>query len=130
MAFSRVSMRKIREILRLHLQAGLKYRQIAVAAAPPTPPSASMSRPPNRPGWAGRCRRRLADDETLIARLFPASVSATEPSRPDEASFGSGSNKHGAIQCCAMKAGMDYAESLRLADKLCESQVVLRLVGG
>ena len=29
MAFSRVSMRKIREILRLHLQAGLKYRQIA-----------------------------------------------------------------------------------------------------
>ena len=130
MAFSRVSMRKIREILRLHLQAGLKYRQIARSCSTTHATVGKYVEAAKQAGLDWPLPEELADDETLIARLFPDSVSATEPSRPDEASFGSGSNKHGAIQCCAMKAGMDYAESLRLADKLCESQVVLRLVGG
>ncbi len=122
-------MRKIREILRLHLQAGLKYRQIARSCSTTHATVGKYSRSPNRPGWAGRCLRSWQTTRRLSPGC-PRLGFCTEPSRPDEASFGSGSNKHGAIQCCAMKAGMDYPKSLRLADKLCESQVVLRLVGG
>ena len=97
MAFSRVSMRKIREILRLHLQAGLKYRQIARSCSTTHATVGKYVEAAKQAGLDWPLPEELADDETLIARLFPASVSTTEPSRPDEASFGSGSNKHNPV---------------------------------
>ena len=81
MSFPRVSMRKLREILRLHFEAGLKHRQIArncntshvtVDKNVDAATQAALSWP---------LPEDLADDEALYTRLFPTSVAAAEPPR-------------------------------------------------
>ncbi len=82
MAFSRVSMRKIREILRLHLQAGLKHRQIARSCSTTHATVGKYVEAAKQAGLRWPLPEELADDETLFARLFPDSIAAAEPSRP------------------------------------------------
>ena len=71
MTFTRVSMRKIREIFRLYLQAGLKYRQIARSCSTTHATVGKYSRSPNRPGWAGRCRRSWQTTRRLSPGCSP-----------------------------------------------------------
>lgn len=82
MAFPRASMRKIREILRLHFEAGLKHRQIARSCSTTHATVGKYVEAAKQAGLSWPLPDDLADDEALYARLFPDSTCPAEPSRP------------------------------------------------
>ena len=101
MAFSRVSMRKIREILRLHLQAGLKYRQIARSCSTTHATVGKYSRSPNSPGWAGRCRRSWQTTRRLSPGCSPPR--SLPPSRPGRTKPASAAVRTSTLQSSAAR---------------------------
>ena len=82
MASSRVSMRKIREILRLYFEAGLKHRQIARSCSTTHATVGKYVEAARQAGLTWPLPEALADDEVLMARLFPASTGPPVPARP------------------------------------------------
>ena len=81
MSFSRISMRKLREILRLHFETDLKHRQIARSCSTSHVTVGKYVDAATRAALTWPLSEDLADDEVLYARLFPTSATSAEPSR-------------------------------------------------
>ena len=101
MTFTRVSMRKIREIFRLYLQAGLKYRSDRPQLQHHPRHRRQIFEVAKQTGLGWPLPKELADDETLIARLFPDSVSA--PSRPGRTKPASAAVRTSMVQSSAAR---------------------------
>ncbi len=74
-------MRKLREILRLHFEAGLKHRQIARSCSTSHVTVGKYVDAATRAALSWPLSEDLSDDEALYTRLFPTSAAAAEPPR-------------------------------------------------
>jgi transposase len=80
MAYPKLTMRKIREVLRLHFDSGFNHREIARSLGTSPTTVGEYLRRFQRAGLSYPLPEALADDE-LEARLFPSAL-LTQPARP------------------------------------------------